>query len=165
MESRGIAESNNIGQQDNTAVVQFILSHAEAIEANVDLNTLVPKLFNKNLLTPEEREELLYEREYPHVRKKKLVKFLSQKGRDVLTLFIKSLHEATSHLPHARLANTLEHALPECLLHPSAANGGGVILSARRAPECAISERNSDSFEPISAGESVWPSPHNYPGV
>ena len=153
MESRGAAE-NIEGQQENTAIVQFILSHAEAIEANIDLNTLVPKLFNNNLLTPNEREELLYEREYPYVRKKRLVDFLSQKGQSVPTRFIKSLHEATSHLPHARLADVLERAL-QCLQQPSAANTDAAILKQSSALECGISERYSDSFESTSAGESA----------
>ena len=160
MESRGAAE-NIEGQQENTAVVQFILSHAEAIKANIDLNTLVPKLFDNNLLTPSERNELLYELEYPYVRKKRLIDFLSQKGQSVPRRFIKSLHEATSHLQHARLADVLERALP-CLQQPSAANTDAAILKQSSVPECGISERNVDSFESTSASKSAWPSLHSY---
>lgn len=158
MESRGTTE-NTEGTRGNTATELFIRSHAEDIVTNVDLDTLVPKLFNNNLLTPEEREELLYKREYPaHIRKEKLVTFLLRKGENALKLFVKSLHEATSYLSHAQLAGTLEHAL-QYLQQPSAANSGVSATTLEQSrPQLDLSatrERSFDSLESISAGKSV----------
>ena len=86
----------------------FILCHEEAIKVAVDLSKLVPKLYSNRVLTPEDREELLYEHVPPNQRKTKLVTILSNKGRDAPSLLIKSLREEKTHLPHAELATLLE---------------------------------------------------------
>ena len=89
----------------------FILSSHEAIKKRVNLDVLVPKLYNKGLLTNDEREELLFEQREPHKRKKRLVEIIASKGDTAPRLLIECLRVANEHLPHSELATILEHSL------------------------------------------------------
>ena len=90
---------------------EFILRHDEVIRDHIDLETLVPKLYNKELLTKGEREVVLYEKTAPPDRKKSLVQYLSKKGAAAPKLLIECLREARDHLPHSDLADILENDL------------------------------------------------------
>ena len=112
MESTIISESTKCCERPLNCLTteSLILSHEEAIKTSVDLDTLVPKLFKKRLLTPAEREELLYHEICPNKRKIRLVTILSKKGENAPGLLVECLREETSHLPHTELANSLEVA-------------------------------------------------------
>ena len=89
--------------------LNIILRHEEAIKELIQLDTLVPKLYNKRLLTKDEREDLLDFHIPRTERKIKLVKTLSNKGKDAPRLLIECLREEKTHFPHAQLAKILEH--------------------------------------------------------
>ena len=135
----------------------FILSHEEAIKSKVDLNTLVPKLFIRNLLTPEEREEVLYEREFPHVRKTNLVTILSKKGETTPKLLIESLREETTHRPHAELADILE-----CDLQPSSCDDQSEG-AAVDPPSTSLASEVSDKPSEVESHQTTTGNPHSDP--
>ena len=140
----------------------FILRHEEAIKELIDLNTLVPKLYNKGLLTKDEREDLLDFNILRTHRKIKLVTTLSNKGKDAPRLLIECLREEKTHLPHAELAEILEHNL-----HASPRqNGGGSVQhpsqmvlpsntgGATAAPTMPVLDRNFHDMLTHSSGSS-----------
>lgn len=90
---------------------RFIVSNHKEIKKRVNLDELVPILYEKQLLTDDEREELLYEQQPSNKRKNKLVEIVASKGDRAPWLLIESLREENEHLPHSELATILESRL------------------------------------------------------
>ena len=134
----------------------FILLHEEEIKEGVHLDTLVPKLYRKGLLTKDEREELLYREHAPPRRKSRLVDILSEKGKDVPRLFIECLREETTHLPHSQLATLLERHLQ---IPPS--HNGDESTSSNQRPLLPHPNRTNATHNPVSAGPSHSPITHH----
>jgi hypothetical protein len=90
---------------------RFILSNHEVIKKRINLDELVPKLYNRQLLTSDEREELLFEQKERYKKKTRLIEIVSSKGDAAPWLLIECLREANEHLPHSELAGILERSL------------------------------------------------------
>lgn len=132
----------------------FILHHEEAIKVGVDLSKLVPKLYKNGVLTAEDREDLLHEHIPPNQRKTRLVTILSNKGKDVPSLLIKSLREEKTHLPHDELATLLEHDLQAMALLYGQAGGGSAGHLSHGALATDTNVTTAPPVAPMSAGAS-----------
>ena len=119
---------------------RFILSHHEEIQKRVDLDTLVPKLYRKRLLTHNEREDLLYLHLPPSKRKARLVEIIANKGNEAPRLFIECLREEASHIGHSELATILENNLRLQRQMPS--NSTATDASANSALPCSGTSQN-----------------------
>lgn len=86
----------------------FFLSNEQEIKKRVNLDELVPVLYKKQLLTHDEREELLYVHHLPAKRKTRLVEIMASKEDRAPRLYIECLRETNSQSSHSELATILE---------------------------------------------------------
>ena len=85
----------------------FQVHHQNFLD-KINLDTLAPKLYSKNLLTEVEYEAVTYIHHLPHDRKVKLVQYLQSKGKGSLPVIVECLRQETTHPPHAELADIIE---------------------------------------------------------
>lgn len=77
----------------------------------IDLDTFVPQLNAKGLLTSDEEYVLTYQETPPGRRKTTLTQFLRSKGRDARDLVLECLRAEKTHTGHAELAKKLDDFL------------------------------------------------------
>ena len=80
--------------------------HCKIIEY-LNVNTLLPHLWAKGLLTPSEREMLDSMHLTPHKQARYLLKILPGKGRHGFKLFLECLRDEKDHLGHEELVKCL----------------------------------------------------------
>ena len=78
---------------------------------NVNLQTLIPKLNGRELLTRQEEQQLRNETWTPDHRIATLTQILHGKGPDAPRIVLECLQEERSHPPHAVLATKLLHVI------------------------------------------------------
>ena len=140
----------------------FILRHDEVIRHHIDLGTLVPKLYNKGVLTNDEREVVLYIPTPLPDRKRTLVQYLSKKGATAPRLLIECLREARDHLPHSDLADILENDLQTLNNTGHDGASAAAVHPSQRPPPSSSNTSQAGARHPML--NVVSPS-HNPPAV
>ena len=83
--------------------------HCKIIEY-LDVNTLLPHLWEKGLLTPNERDMLDSMHTTPRKQARYLLRILPGKGKRGFKLFLESLRDEKYHLGHEDLVKCLDHS-------------------------------------------------------
>ncbi len=83
--------------------------HCRFIEY-LDVNTLLPHLWEKGLLTPNERDWLDSMRKTPREQARYLLRILPGKGKHGFKRFLECLREEKYHLGHEDLVKCLDHS-------------------------------------------------------
>ena len=138
---------------------RFILSNLKEIKKRVNLGELVPILYKKQLLTNDEREELLYKEHLPNERKKRLVEIVASKGDRAPWLLIECLREENEHLPHSELATILECSLrSHCVSEPAVPNQRPIPSHLTASANSALLQSSCNQTPPNSQNPTHGPS-------
>ena len=141
---------------DGESAERFILTNEEVIKRYVNLVKIVPKLYCKQLITADEREELLHEPTPPPNRKTRLVTILSGKGEYAPRTFINCLHEEKEHIGHSKLADILRRNLTTQYPNYELESGG---RQNGQAPHATLLSATPFSGASASSSIPVLPDP------
>lgn len=89
---------------------QCLKEHHCRIIEYLDVNTLLPHLWEKGLLTPNERDMLDSMHTTPRKQARYLMRILPGKGKLGFKRFLECLHEEKYHLGHEDLIKCLDHS-------------------------------------------------------
>lgn len=89
------------------SIQRFFMKHNKDLRRLLNMTEVMPFL-NKQLLTPNEMEELQSEHKTRYGRVDYLVRILGTKGREAPSLFIDCVKQANEHMGHDELATIME---------------------------------------------------------